>query len=143
MEYEHIRDRIGLYSKYYGEMIETSFRLNQMEESYAALLVLFNTMELIFKSVRETDKKNLSDDIVWLKNNGFITDEEYAFLNDEDNGIRVLRNKMTHKDCYEYCIDIDNTAYPFADKDTWGKIFTIIFPQLLIILYEVICKFSE
>lgn len=69
MEYQDIQDRIWQYSKYYSEMIDTSVRLNDLGESYAALLILFNTMELLFKSIRETDKSNLVDDINWLKDN--------------------------------------------------------------------------
>jgi hypothetical protein len=138
MEYKDILERIWQYSKYYSEMIATSVRLNNIGESYAALLVLFNTMELLFKSIRGTDSTRLVDDIEWLKTNGYISSEEYTFLNDEDGGIRVLRNKMTHKDCYEYCIDINDKAYPFADKETWDFVFELVFPSLLAIFYNII-----
>ena len=124
-------------------MIDTSVRLNDLGESYAALLILFNTMELLFKSIRETDKSNLVDDINWLKDKGYISNEEHSFLNDKDNGIRVLRNQMTHKDCYEYCIEINDKAYPFADRETWSIMFNLIFPQLLTIFYNIICYSPE
>lgn len=143
MEYEKIQDRIWQFSKYYSEMITTSVRLNEIGESYAALLILFNTMELLFKSVRQRDDTNLVNDIMWLKDNGYITDEDFSFLNDKNTGIRDLRNKMTHKDCYEYCIEMNEKAYPFADKETWDMMFELIFAPLLLIFYKVVCHTNE
>lgn len=136
---EDILDRIWLYSKYYGEMIATAIRLNELGESYAALLILFNVMELIFKSLRESDTHNLINDIQWLHENGYLTDEEKSFLNSE-NGVRNLRNKMTHKDFYEYCIEIDDKAYPFADKETWNVLYEQIAPTLIFIIYNAVSR---
>lgn len=46
-------DDIWKYSRYYGDMIAASVRLHDNEEDYAAMMILFNALELIFKSVRE------------------------------------------------------------------------------------------
>jgi len=51
-------DEIWQYSHYYGDMLFTSLRLHENEEDYAAILVLFNAMELICKSVRENYNQN-------------------------------------------------------------------------------------
>lgn len=41
------------YSQYYEDMIAISARLHNDNEDYAAMLILFNDLELIFKSKRE------------------------------------------------------------------------------------------
>ena len=118
MDYTEICDKIWLYSKYYGDMVATAIRLKDEGESYASLLVLFNSIELIFKSVRGSDSHKFVDDVEWLYNKQLLSKDEYDFINSE-NGIRLLRNKMNHKDFYEYCAEIDDIAYPFADRETW------------------------
>lgn len=140
MDFTNHIDHIWLYSKYYGDMVASSFHLNELGESYGAIVILFNAMELIFKSIRENDKHNINDDIEWLKDNDYISSDEAAFLNDKENGVRKLRNLMTHKDLYEYCLEIDDKAYPFATKETWEYVFGMTAPQIVIIMDNAISK---
>lgn len=133
-------DHIWLYSKYYGELVASSFRLNEEQEHYAAILLLFNTLELVVKSIRENDSNNLVDDFLWLLENDYITNDEYNFLNDKNYGIRGIRNTMMHKDLYEYCIELNDKAYMFADSGTWGKIFDLVAYKIVRILSQIILK---
>lgn len=48
-------------------MLSTALRLNDEEEDYAAILVLFNAMELICKSARENFSQNFLEDLSGLK----------------------------------------------------------------------------
>lgn len=133
-------DNIWQYSKYYADMIAMAVRLMENDESYASLLVLFNTTEMLFKSIREDDSKNFKDDIQWMHDKDYITDEEYEFLNSE-NGLRILRNKMTHKDFYQYFIEIDGILYPFTEKETWDTICELILPTTINIINNIILKY--
>lgn len=106
----NVYDNIWMYSKFYADMVATANRLFENDEPYASLVVLFNATELIFKSIRENDSYTLSNDIEWLHRHGFLSTDEFEFLNDE-TGIRTLRNKMVHKDFIDillkltgYCI---------------------------------------
>jgi hypothetical protein len=67
-------DDIWQYSHYYGDMLFTSLRLHDNEEDYAAILVLFNAMELICKSVRENYNQNfLGSSLYWMVKRTIIT----------------------------------------------------------------------
>ena len=59
-------DSIWLYSRYYGNMVSTAQRLYDDEEGYAAVVILLNATELIFKSLRENYSDNFNRDIVAL-----------------------------------------------------------------------------
>lgn len=139
MNYRSVYENVWLYSKYYADMIAMSVRLMENDESYASLLVIFNTLELMFKSIRENDSYNFSDDTKWMYENGYLTVDEFEYINSE-NGIRVLRNKMTHKDFYEYIIIIDEIVYPFTEKDTWDVICQSIVPKITTIINNIISK---
>lgn len=139
MNYRSVYENVWLYSKYYADMIAMSVRLMENDESYASLLVIFNTLELIFKSIRENDSYNFSDNTKWMYKNGYLTVDEFEYINSE-NGIRVLRNKMTHKDFYEYIIIIDEIVYPFTEKDTWDVICQSIVPKITNIINNIISK---
>lgn len=134
-------DRIWEYSNYYGDMVATAKRLHDAEENYAAIMILFNAMELIFKSVRENFDQNINQDLVDLKNKNLITEDEFSFLNDKENGIRVVRNIMTHRNAYQYCLeDVDGIALPFADSGTWSIVYNSYAPRIMDILVRVIYK---
>ena len=94
-------ERIWEYSRFYGELLNSANRLNRNGDGYAAFLLLFNVLELICKSLRESDKDNIFGDIIWLADNGLFTQEEKEFLSGE-NGIRKIRNIMTHRNPYSF-----------------------------------------
>lgn len=131
---------IWLYSKYYANIVTSAKRLHEIGENYSALVVLFNLFELIAKSVRETDKENLKDDIKWLAENDFINKQDEHFLNNEQNGVRKIRNLMMHRDVYQYCIEIDSVAYPFVDNDTWEVMYNLLAKRLIQIMATVVSK---
>lgn len=132
-------DEIWQYSHYYGDMLSTALRLHDNEEDYAAILVLFNTMELICKSVRENYNKNFLEDLSYLKDKNILTEENYGFLANKEYGIRGIRNVMTHRDAYQHCLEDSNgMALPFAEVETWTIIFKNYAPRIIKILYEVI-----
>ena len=69
-------DYIWLYSRYYGNMVSTAQRLYDDEEGYAAVVILLNATELIFKSLRENYSDNFNRDIVALAEVGLLTEKD-------------------------------------------------------------------
>ena len=136
-------ERIWEYSRFYGELLNSANRLNLNGDSYAAFLMLFNALELICKSLRESDKENVSGDIIWLTDNGIITQEEKEFINGE-NGIRKIRNIMTHRNPYSFFyVDSEGVLYPFAESETWGIAYREYAPKVICILSNAIERQSK
>lgn len=132
-------DVIWQHSRYYGDMVATSLRLHNEGENYAALMILFNAMELILKSVRENYQENLVNDINDLKNKGLLSEEDCLFPNNKENGIREIRNILTHRDAYQYVFeDLDGNAMLFSDNNTWNVIYTTYSSRIIDILVGVL-----
>ena len=138
----HYLDRIWLYSAFYGEQLRISAQLHEEGNSYAAFLLLFNILELLCKSLKESDDGNVVSDIKWMLDNALITPEEEAFLNGQD-GIRKIRNIMTHINLYEYCFEDDEIVYSFADSETWDIAYANYTPQIIEIMYNAIVNKDE
>mgnify|MGYP001226903357 CR=1 FL=1 len=131
--------RIWQYSNYYGDMLATAVRLHNEGEDYAATLVLFNATELICKSVRENYNQNFSQDLSHLQKNGLLSEDDYEFLSNNEFGVRGIRNKMMHRDAYQFCLeDSEGIVLPFADDGTWEIIFDNYGPRIIKILYSII-----
>ncbi len=132
-------DEIWRYSSYYGDMLSTALRLHDEEEDYAAILVLFNAMELICKSVRENFNQNFLEDLSYLREKNILSEKDYEFLVSKEYGIRGIRNIMTHRNAYQYCLeDFDGKALYFSEVGTWAIIFEKYAPKIIKILYGII-----
>lgn len=137
-------DYIWLYSKYYGDMVFTAQRLYNNGEGYAATVIIFNATELIFKSVRENFKENFNQDIAALTNSGWLTESEKDFFDNKQYGIREIRNIMTHREAYQYCLESPSgKALPFIEADTWLILYEQYAPLIVDILYNVLRRCSE
>jgi len=130
-------DRIWLYSAFYGEQLRISEQLHEEGYSYAAFLVLFNVLELLCKSLRESDNGSVVSNIKWMLDNGLITPDEEVFLNGQ-NGIRKIRNIMTHRNLYEYYFEKDGIVYSFADSETWDIVYASYAPHTIEIMHNAI-----
>lgn len=134
-------DNIWQYSHYYGDMVATTIRLHDIGEDYAATTILFNALELIFKSIRGNFNQNMAEDMLELKNKSLITEDEYTFLNDNENGVRKIRNIATHRNADQYCIeDQEGIKYLFAVSETWTFIYNSYAPRIITILETAIDK---
>jgi len=131
--------RIWQYSNYYGDMLATAVRLHDEGEGYAATLVLFNATELICKSIRENYNQNFSRDLSDLQKNGLLSEDDYEFLSNNEFGVRGIRNKMMHRDAYQFYLeDSEGIVLPYADDGTWEIIFDNYGPRIIKILYSII-----
>jgi len=136
---EHYKiDIIWIYSHYYGDMLFSAKRLYENEEPYAAVMILFNATELLLKSLLENYSKTFSDDVEMLVKRGILTETERDYLNDE-NGIKKIRNIMTHRNAYQFCLESsDGTVFMFSDSETWSIIFALHFNSIVEILYNAV-----
>lgn len=120
-------------------MVATAERLHENEEDYAAMMILFNALELVFKSVRENFKERIIDDINDLKNQGLLSEQDYIFLNNGESGVRKIRNIMTHRDAYQYVFeDADGYAMSFADDGTWATIYELYAARIIDIIVGIL-----
>ena len=131
-------NRIWEYSHYYGDMLFSAKRLHDNGECYAAVMLLFNATELLFKSLRGNYSKTFSEDIETLVNQGILTEKEQDYLNDE-MGIKNIRNIMTHRNAYQYCLEsLDGKAFMFSDPETWSIIFLLHFDNIVDIIHNAV-----
>ena len=135
-ESQRLINDIWLYSNYYGDMLQTSKRLYNDDEYYASVLILFNATELIIKSYREKYSSNFNDDIEFVRKNKLISEDEYNLLNDENIGVRKIRNIMAHRDAYAHSI-VGEVVYQFSEPETWKLIFDLTFHSLLKVLNRI------
>lgn len=135
---ELIINDVWQYSHYYADMISTSNRLYNSEEYYAAVLILLNATELIFKSVRENFNENFNQDIKHLKEQNILTEEEYNFISSKQFGVREIRNIITHRDVYQHCMEDSNgNACLFSDSGTWRLVYENYSPRLIGIINRI------
>lgn len=135
---------VWLYSHYYGDMLFTAQRLYTADEGYAAVTILFNAMELLFKSLRENFKGTFNQDVADLHQRGFLTEDEKYFLIDENVGIHKTRNYMTHRNAYQYCFESpEGAALPFVEADTWIEIYANIAPTCIRIMNNAVVRCRE
>ncbi len=144
MSIKDMVERIWQYSNYYGDMVFTSLRLYDAGEGYAATAILFNAVELVFKSIRENYKENFNQDIKALKDSTVLTEEEYDFFENKKYGIREIRNIMTHREAYQYCFEApDGKALLFTEQDTWMILFEQYSPSIISILYNALIRSKD
>lgn len=52
-------------------------------------------------------------------------------MNSKENGLQDIRNIMTHRDAYQYCLeDAEGNALPFAEIGTWTIVYNSYANQL-------------
>ena len=137
-------ESVWLYSHYYGDMLFTAQRLYAANEGYAAVTILFNAMELLFKSLRENFKGTFNQDVAELYKKAILTEEEKFFLIDENVGIHKIRNYMTHRNAYQYCFESPEAkVLPFVETDTWMEIYAFIAPICIRIMNNAVVRNRE
>ena len=125
-------------------MLFTSQRLYVANEGYAAVTILFNAMELLFKSLRENFKGTFNQDVSDLHQKNILTEEETFFLVDENVGVHKTRNYMIHRNAYQFCFESPyGKALPFVDADTWIEIYAHIAPICIKIMNNAVVRNRE
>lgn len=131
------------YSKYYGELYSTSFRLYEEESGQGALLILFNLTEILLKDKLNNYVISYNDACGRFLKKGAINDLEYEFLNNKSYGIRGMRNIMTHANLMKFNLvfpdDNPELMYPMTEDYNSVILFEKLAPKLSEILTKIIC----
>ncbi len=134
-------DNLWCHSKFYSQIFCSINTIIADDEYYSAMLLLFNAVELVFKSFRDKYTDNFEKDIDDLYAKHLLTENEKDYLNNSDTGIRKIRNIMCHRDVYAHFIELDGIGYSLADIDTWKVLYNIIAPQVIAILTNALSKY--
>lgn len=133
-------DQVWLYSRHFGNQL---VYLNVIEENGCASLIhLFNLLENIAKSRVNDYESNFQNVVKEVFNRQLLSQVEYEFLNNKINGIRKLRNILSHANLSEFGFKFENdpTIYPLTENDNcqllYSKISDIIFNIILKIVVD-------
>ncbi len=141
-------DYIWQYSKYYGEKIWDCERLYESKNGFAALILLFNIAENIFKSRNQDYESNFFDTVKKLHDNGIINKKEYNFLSGSNISIRKIRNLFAHENLIKYNIifkaEESGVLYPLTENDTCLKLYESLSLILILLILKVVSiNFTE
>ncbi|MBW9158672.1 hypothetical protein [Clostridium tagluense] len=124
-------DYIWQYSRYHANLLIYCEEIAQKEcgQGYASLIYLFSLAENIFKSKVEDYDSGFKNVLKKLKQKKCISDKEYDFLNNEETGIRRIRNLLAHANLSKYNIlflsEDKNLLYPLTEDETCNKLYNL------------------
>lgn len=137
-------DYIWQYSKYYGNQLGYCLEMYNDDKGHASLLYLLNMTEIIFKNCANSFEDGFFKIIKTLKKEEAIDKYEYEFLNNNQYGIRILRNLLSHENLSKYNIifltENENLLYPLTENETCLKLFGVIFDIVLNIILKLVSK---
>lgn len=143
MNNKEIINYIWSISNFYGNTLVNIFDISENYPLEATSL-LFTQLESIARNV----VNNFEDKTIEIYNKlfkeGYLDKNEFEFLNDNNFSIRIIRNKLLHKNISKYnFISIENDQeilYPFNEESTWKNFITIYSNPLLKICYNLLCN---
>ncbi|GAB2319810.1 hypothetical protein IRB23SM22_20710 [Alkalibacterium sp. s-m-22] len=137
-------DYVWQHSKYYGNLLSYCKDVAEKDSGngFVSLIFLFNLMENIFKSSLKNYDARLIDVIDILRDNGTITKIEHDFLNNKNNGIRIIRNLLSHSNLSKYNLifteDGTEIYYPLTENETCLKMYEMISDILFNLMLRII-----
>ncbi|ANU23844.1 hypothetical protein [Planococcus donghaensis] len=137
-------DYVYQYSKYHGNLLVYCERIAKEETAngFATLIFLFNITENIFKGITEDYDVNFYEVIHNLRNQKYISREEYVFLNKGKTSVRGLRNIFAHADLSKYnLVFLENgkeVLYPLSENETCVILYDILSDVVFNLLLKVV-----
>ncbi|MDY6487338.1 hypothetical protein SKM62_04565 [Acinetobacter faecalis] len=130
-------DIVWQYSKYYGNQL-TFLEQLKSENAVVALIYLTNLLENALLAYKDDYEYNFINVIKFAYKESLITEVEYNFLNDEQIGIRKLRNYFAHKNLskYNFKFPDNDRLYPFTENDNCELFYDLISNYI----FNIICK---
>lgn len=138
-----IIDKVWSVSRYYGNTLSEILQLSEESPQLATSMLL-----LIFENICriKLDDYNISSINLYNKlfENGYINSSEHNFINNEINSLRIVRNKMAHRNAIKYSFVFKENGkeiiYPFTEKSTWRLFFKKYSNAILRIVYNLFCN---
>ncbi len=108
------------YSKYYCRLFLNCEDMFEERKGHSALFNLFALLENITKTVLNDFDEIYYKLNIRLKERNLINDLEYEFLNNNETGIRKIRNILAHANLSKYDLKFPNkkVTYPFTENET-------------------------
>lgn len=142
-EKDFIIDNVWQISKYHSQILYSCECLAKKEEGHAALILLFNILEMAANYAIFSDY--VSDLRIVLdkcRDEKIINDVEFKFLNNDVNSIRKLRNILIHKNVAIYNVVFNcekcNVLYPLDEATNNLTIYEKISKIIFNIIYKMI-----
>ncbi len=132
---------LQFYSKYYFRLLSDCEYLRSQEKGHSALFALFSILENIIKSSLNDFKSNFNILVKKLFELNIISEIEYNFLNNQEIGIRKIRNIFAHGNLSKYDLKYDDepATYPLTENETCLKFYD----QISEILFSIILKIID
>ncbi len=134
-------DYVWQYSRYHGDMLLYCEQINEDVNGFASLILLFNVLESTFKNrLNNFDDKFVSL-IKQANSEGIISDVECRFLNDPNQGIRRIRNLLSHANIsrFNFRLSDEELLYPFSEKENCSIFYNLVSP----IIFNIILKLAQ
>ena len=138
-----IIDRIWTSSRFFGNSLANILKIS---DSYPleATSMLFTILESIARSSIDNYEAKTIDVYNQIYKDGFLSKEELDFLNDNKFSIRIIRNKLLHKNIskYNFVVTENNKEilYPFSEESTWKLYIHTYSKPILSLCYNLLCS---
>lgn len=131
---------LSYYSKYYCRTFIECENLFELHKGHFALFNLLTLFENICKSKINDYEITFNKLNIKLENEGFISENELKFINDDKVGLRKIRNILAHANLSKYDLEInlEPITYPFTENETCLKIYDDISGIICEILLKVL-----
>ena len=117
-----VADYIYCHSHFLHSCLVQCEELYQHDMGFSCMMVLFNCLENISRSVLNDYTLNLYDIFSSLHEKGYLSLKEYEFLNKGDFCLRKIRNLYAHKNAAAICFvefyDGREHLWPLTENDT-------------------------
>lgn len=133
-------DYIWQYSRFYGNKMGECERYFAAGEGHTAMVLLFEMVENICKSVVGDYESSFYKVVSKLMERGTITADEEAFLSSGENSVRQVRNLFAHANLMTINIvnieDGQEILYPLTEEDSC----LLLYKKLSYLLFNILLK---
>ena len=134
-----VADYIWQYSRFLHSCLVQCENLYREDKGFSSVMILFNCLENISKSVANDYDSSLYDVFLKLYKQSVITEREHEFLNIGDFCIRKIRNLYAHENiaAIHFLADFEGKEilWPLTENETslmiYSKISDIVFNLML------------
>jgi len=136
---------LNYYSKYYCRTFIECENLFELQKGHFALFNLLTLFENICKSKINDYEITFNNLNIKLEKEGFISEAELKFINDNEVGLRKIRNILAHANLSKYDLEINSEpiTYPFTENETCLKIYNDVSEIICEILLKILSKEKE
>lgn len=137
-----VMDYIWQYSHFYHSCLMECEKLYMEENGFSSVMVLFNCLENVAKSVVGDYDSGLCTIFEKLLEKSLITQKEYNFLNEGDYCVRKIRNLYAHTNAatinFIEKVDGREILCPLTENETSLQIYSKLSPVLFNLMIKMV-----